>query len=117
MGKTLKSKLSPVLRHYKPTFEKNPIAPLFRGSATDPTGGREIGFAPRRMESIDSMRSRYQALENKVKSAPREEIDDEILQEMWALEVSMAEAKRQPRYKAQGKSLKKRLLREYGARK
>ena len=59
------------------------------------------------------MRSRYQLLEDKVKSVPREEIDDEILQEMWALEVSMAEAKRQPRYKAQGKSLRKRLLREY----
>eukprot|EP00945_MAST-04E_sp_MAST-4E-sp1_P005832 g5832.t1 len=106
-------KLSPVLRHYKPTFEKNPVAPLFRGSATDPTGGREIGFVPRRFESLDSMRSRYRSLESQTKSAPREDIDDEILQEMWALEVSMAEAKRQPRYKAQGKSLKKRILREY----
>ena len=48
----------------KPTFDKNPVAPLFRGSATDPTGGREIGFFhdPR---PLGELRVRYKDLKDK----------------------------------------------------
>ena len=110
--KPLSNKLSPVTRHLKPTFDRNPIAPLFRGSATDPTGGREIGFVhdPR---PLSELQARYQNLQKKIANIPGEKIDDDDLQEMWSLEVEIAEAKRMPRYKAQSKSLKRRKQRQY----
>ena len=110
--KPLSNKLSPVTRHLKPTFDRNPVAPLFRGSATDPTGGREIGFIhdPR---PLGELRARYKLLKDKTSKLSGEKINDDDLQEMWSLEVEIAEAKRVPRYKAQSKSLKRRKQRQY----
>lgn len=111
--KPLTGKLSPVLSRYKPTFDRNPVAPLFRGSSTDVTGGREIGFIPRTLEPLSVLQARYDKLAAKVKNTEDEDVDDNILQQMWTLEVNIAEATRAPRYKAQGKSLKNRMRKEY----